>query len=295
MTNPIWAIDRDALSRIRNEHPEMASAARTTLALHGFESFDSFRSRDLEFPVVNGVVRIDLRGVMTKDVSFWTYISNGLSTTQLTDAFSQFASNTSIEAVLFVIDSPGGSVDGLDALGDAITACRKKKPVVAQVDGMAASAAYYAASQATEIHANRMDLVGSIGTYIMLYDYSKMFEEAGVKVIAVKTGEHKAAGAAGTEITDEQVAEFQRLVDAYFGDFKDAVLRGRKGKIKPKQLDGVADGRVFLADESVDLGLIDGVRKTRDAMEMVRPPRARVRGESFERERRARQLRMRSH
>lgn len=100
-------------------------------------------------------------------------------------------------------------------------------------------------------------MVGSIGTRIMLYDFSAMFEKQGIKAIPVDTGKFKSAGAMGTEITDEQKADFQRIVDAFQSDFRQVVSNGRQ--MNTAQLDAVADGRVWQVSEGIDLGLVDGV------------------------------------
>ena len=149
---------------------------------------------------------------------------------------------------------------------------------------MLASAGYYIAAGATNIYANRMDLIGSIGTRIMLYDYSEYFNELGIKAIPIDTGEHKSAGAEGTEITEAQQAEFQRIVDGYFDDFISVINRGRT----IPDLDSLADGRVFFAADAVKNGLIDGIKsldetlkQTQPATHSTRQARARLKNLSF--------------
>jgi signal peptide peptidase SppA len=160
-----------------------------------------------------------------------------------------------IEQILLRIDSPGGSVSGIAELVDVVAAA--EKPVIAQVEGMAASAAYWIASQADSIKVGRMDLVGSIGARLMLYDWSKAFEIAGIEAVPIDTGEFKSAGAPGTEITEAQRADFQRLIDAAFDDFVRDVSAGRN--LTDKQVRAVGDGRLFTPEESLQAGLIDGV------------------------------------
>src|SRR5690606_22789828 len=132
------------------------------------------------------------------------------------------------------------------------------KPVIAQVDGIAASAAYWAASQATTISAGRMDMVGSIGVRMMLYDFSGMFDQAGIRAIPLDTWQFKSAGAMVTEVTKAQQAYFQGLVDDNFSEFRKAVQMGRG--LNDAQFDAVGDGRIFTAPDSVQLGLIDRVQ-----------------------------------
>ena len=167
--------------------------------------------------------------------------------------------DTSIKGILLRLYSPGGSVEGLGELADAVFEARRMKSVIAQVDGMAASAAYFVGSQADAVYANHAtDIVGSIGTIMYTYDVSKMFEAEGIEPVVISTGVHKGAGIFGTKITDEQRAEWQKLVDFYGAAFVKAVRRGRN--MKMDDVLALADGRVWPASEAVSLGLIDGIR-----------------------------------
>jgi len=140
---------------------------------------------------------------------------------------------------------------------------------VAQVDGMAASAAYYVASQTEAIYAHRMDMVGSIGTIMMMYDWHEFYEKEGIEAVPIATGKYKAAGAEGTEITEAQRADFQRIVDAYYKDFLSMVSRGRG--MTATQVKELADGRVFMPGESIANGLIDGIQTFEQTLAAVTP------------------------
>ena len=201
---------------------------------------------------------IPIRGpIMKHESAFLSYF--GIASSKLTQrAVESATADADVEKIVLNIDSPGGSVDGLAELVDALQAARAEKTVIAQVSGMAASAAYMIASQADQIFAGRMDLIGSIGTRMLIYDFSKMFEKEGIKAIPIDTGEHKSAGAFGTEITDAQIAEFQRITDGFFDDFVAAIVAGRG--LSEEKVRAVGDGRVFFAEEAITLGLIDGIQ-----------------------------------
>ena len=231
------------------------------------------------------VAVVSLEGPMVKNAGFLRFFGfAGSKETQR--AIEAAASDDDIETILLNIDSPGGSVDGLAELTDATAAAAREKTVIAQVSGMAASAAFMVASQASKIFAGRMDLIGSIGTRMLLFDLSKMFEEAGIKAIPVDTGKFKSAGALGTEITDEQIADFQRIVDAFFDDFVAAVANGRS--MSEKKVREVGDGRIFLAREAIEIGLIDGIQSFDETftqnIKMARPARTGRRNETRLRE-----------
>jgi len=99
--------------------------------------------------------------------------------------------------------------------------------------------------------------VGSIGVYAVYYDYSKMAEADGVKVQVIKSGEHKGMGVMGAEITEEQIAAVQEVINDMADNFMKAVANGRSMDIKDVR--EVATGRTWLADKAKKLNLIDSV------------------------------------
>jgi len=248
----VWAIEPMAfqalLQQIQAVMPRIDVSA-------GFTE-DAERS-GLPITKTGSIALISLKGPMVKEAN-WLTSYFGMASTRATQlAVRAAVADEDVETIIVHAGTPGGSVDGLAELGDEIAEAVKVKPVIAQVDGMVASAGFYAISQATEIRAGRMDLIGSIGTRMMFYDYSKAFEIAGIKAVPIDTGEFKSAGVMGAEITEGQRKEFQRIVDGYFDDFKAMVINGRG--IATNQLDEYADGRMFFAQESVAMGLIDKI------------------------------------
>lgn len=230
---------------------------------------DDLRRQGVPVSMSDGIAVVQLRGPMVKEQSYLTEFFGFTSTAALTAAFNALAADATVNGILLAIDSPGGSVDGLSELGDAVAKAASVKPVIAQVDGMAASAAYYVASQASQIYANRMDLIGSIGTILYFYDFSKAFEDAGIKPVVIDTGEFKGIGVPGKPVTESHVAYLKSLVDGYFADFLSTVKRGRQ--IGTKELKEVADGRVFFAEDAKASGLIDGIRSYADTLAKMKP------------------------
>jgi len=133
---------------------------------------------------------------------------------------------------------------------------------------MMASEALYISVQGNKVVAGRTDIIGSIGTKLVLLDLSKMFEQDGVRVISVDTGFMKSAGEPGLPITDEQVAEFQRIVDFYFADFVKEVQRGR-GMSRANVL-RIADGRFWPAVEARGIGLVDRIETVDQTISRLR-------------------------
>lgn len=203
--------------------------------------------------VRDGVATIFVAGPMVKGWSKFT----PADTMQIRRAVRQARNANDVKGILLLIDSPGGSVAGVQELADEVAVAAKDKPVHAHLDDMGASAAYWVASQANRVTANRTAIVGSIGAFTVLEDTSAMAEGLGVKVHVVASGPMKGGAVDGVPVTAEVLAETQRLVDAVAKDFFGAVTRGRG--IKGKALDAITTGEVWTAEEALSLGLLDAV------------------------------------
>lgn len=153
------------------------------------------------------------------------------------------------------IDSPGGSVLGLPETADAIHAANRVKPVRAFVTGVAASAAYWLASQASTITLTPSGEVGSVGVLDLHADVSKALENAGVKLTAVTAAPHKTERAPFTPLSDGARAHMQTEVDRWYADFLSAIRRGRGARVSANSNFG--GGRMLSARAALGEGLID--------------------------------------
>jgi signal peptide peptidase SppA len=249
-------------------HPSHVDACikSINLAVKAGPVEDAERDR-LPISKTGNIAVVSMRGPMLREAG-WLVRYGFAGTRDTARALEAAAADDDIDSILWVVDSPGGSVAGLNELADTVRAVKAKKPILVQVDGMMASAALYVTAHASEIIAGKRDLIGSIGVRTMLYDYSGMLEKGGVKAIPIDTGEHKSAGAFGTEITESQQAEIQRIVDGYFADFKNEVMTGRG--LSEKEFNALADGRIFFADEEpVNKGLIDSIANKSETMRAI--------------------------
>jgi signal peptide peptidase SppA len=223
---------------------------------------------DQRFSVLEGgsIAIIDIQGTMTKAGSSL----GGGGTVEARQAIRQAEKDPSISSILLRIDSPGGTVSGTADL--AAEVAKTTKPTVAFVEDLCCSAAMWVASQADEIFANNATaMIGSIGTFMGLYDVSKALENEGIRAVVVKAGEFKGGGFPGMEITDAQIAEWQKQIDAIQAEFTSGISTGRKLSIDQAQK--LVTGLTYTAAEAQSLKLIDGI-KTFD--EVVAGLRSRV-------------------
>jgi len=207
----------------------------------------------------DGVAVIPIVGIIRKAVP-WYYSYFGIaatSTLAVRNALATAMEHAAVRSILLIIDSPGGSVAGVQELADAIFDARDAKPVSAHVSDLCASAAYWLGSQTQFITANASAQVGSIGVYTVLYDEAAWFEKNGVKVIVEKTGPYKGTGVSGAPITDEQRKPIAEIIQGLGQQFIDAIARGRGAA--PDDVATYATGRTWLAPEAAEIGLIDEV------------------------------------
>jgi signal peptide peptidase SppA len=161
----------------------------------------------------------------------------------------------SVRTVDLLIDSPGGSVLGLPETAEVIHAANRVKPVRAHVVGIAASAAYWLASQASSITLTPSGEVGSVGVLDLHADISKALDNAGVKLTAVTAGEHKVERAPFTPLSDDAKAHMQTEVNRWYGDFLSAIRRGRGARVSSSSNYG--GGRMLGSREALAAGMVD--------------------------------------
>lgn len=207
----------------------------------------------------NGVEVIGLAGTLMKQQSS---MSRSGSTVLARRRVRAAVRNPDVAAILLHIESPGGTVAGTKELADDIAAAAKQKPVYAYIEDLGASAAYWIASQATKVFANETALVGSIGTYGVVQDFSARAAKEGIQVHVVRAGAFKGAGTPGTPVTPEQLAELQARIDSLNEFFIRGVAAGRQLSLAAVR--ALADGRVYVGAAAKENHLIDGVQSLDD-------------------------------
>lgn len=172
-------------------------------------------------------------------------------------AINELAENPQVRAVIVSINSPGGTTAGGEELYEALGALRARKPVVAVINELGASAAYMTAIAADRVFARRLSIVGSIGVYYQHIDAGKLLETIGVDFDKVQTGPFKAEPDVDEPMEGEVRGSLQNLVDDSFEWFVDVVAE-RRGLSRPATL-ALADGRIVTGRQGVDSKLIDAV------------------------------------
>jgi protease-4 len=195
------------------------------------------------------------------------------------DQLQQAVDDKRVKAIILRIDSPGGEVVASDTIYQAVVAAREKKPVVANINTMGASGAYYVAVGADYIVANELSITGSIGVIMESFTVSGLADKIGVKFYTFKSGKYKDIMNPTREPTEDEKALVQGMVMEVYDKFVGIVAEERDMKVDDLK-NGLADGRILSGKQALANGFVDGLGYFDDAIdkaeELASIKRARV-------------------
>lgn len=256
-----WAIMPEMLAVIVDVVAFRAAGGRLTAEeIRQRIGVESFAQRPARATVKGAVAVLGLRGVIAHRVEALDDVSApaGTSTQSFTRRFRDALADDAIGKILIDVDSPGGTVDGVPELADEILRSRGQKPVVAVINTLGASAAYWIASAADEIVMTPSGQVGSIGIITVHEDLSVFFEKKGIKTTLISAGEHKVEGNPFEPLGDRAREHLQERVDAFYSMFVGAVAAGRGVKVEAVR-GGFGRGRMVGMNEALAAGMIDRI------------------------------------
>jgi len=207
-----------------------------------------------------GIAVLPMYGVITQRGNMIDALSGpgSVSTEIFAKDLDALVKDDAVGQILIDVDSPGGTVYGVGELAAKIRAARADKPIVAIANSLAASAAYWLASQASEVYVTPGGEVGSIGVWSAHDDVSKAMEKLGVTTTLISAGKFKIEGNPYAPLDEEARAFMQSRVDDYYAAFTGAVAAGRGVPIAQVR-DGMGQGRVLGADAAKAAAMVDGV------------------------------------
>jgi hypothetical protein len=182
---------------------------------------------------------------------------------------ANLVANPDVGAIIIDVDSPGGAVAGTSEAADAVRAAAAVKPVYALADSLAASAAYWIASQASQLWVTPSGAVGSIGIIGMHMDVSKALEMSGVTATVITAGKYKGEQSPFAPLSEEARAHIQSQADAEHANFIRAVAAGRRVSQEMVASD-FGQGRIVPAAKAVKAGMADRVGTMADLVGSLR-------------------------
>ena len=176
-----------------------------------------------------------------------------------------------IRGVVLRVNSPGGSVTASDVIHREILSFREetKKPVVCCMMDVAASGGYYAAVACDKVVAHPTTVTGSIGVVMHLWNVRGLTDFLQIRQITIKSGPRKDMGSPFRELTAEERKILQHIIDSYHKRFVQVVAEGRPG-LDEAAVATLADGRVYTAEQALELKLVDRIGYLSDAVAEVK-------------------------
>lgn len=229
-----------------------AEAAQAKFSALDVAGLAALLGTDQTPPVVeDGVGIVRASGVIGFDLSPLETALGGLDLAQVNQDLEALAADPAVKRVALVMDTPGGSVLGLQEAMGYLAAY--PKPTAVFTRGLLASGGFFYASQADEVISTPGAQVGNAGVYFTVVDSSAAFAANGLKVEVFRSGDYKAAGTPGVALTDKQRAEMQESVDEMGATLRGMTLAKRKfAKASALQ------GQTYSGRRAADLGLITG-------------------------------------
>ncbi|MEW5996205.1 MAG: signal peptide peptidase SppA [Candidatus Micrarchaeota archaeon] len=222
-------------------------------------------SKGANVPFGKCVGVVEISGPITTEEAPASLFSEGMAGSyDVARRIGKIDSRDDVGAVLFVVNSPGGSVVATNEIYRAVNGL--EKPKVAYFREAAASGAYYISTPADYIISEPNALTGSIGVIMTAYEMEGLFSKIGVNEVSIASGELKDMGTPFRNMTGEEKALLGEAVNETFEEFKSVVLEHRGGKINQTMFWEVTDGRVLTGRMALSAGLVDALGSREDAL-----------------------------
>lgn len=189
----------------------------------------------------------------------------GVNSQSIVELIEKAEDVEAIKAILLEIDSPGGTPVASDEIATAVK--KAEKPTIAVIRETGASGAYWIASAADKIYANRMSMTGSIGVRASRLEFAGFIEEHNITYRRLVAGKYKDTGNMWKEMTEEEQKLYQKILDDLHDEFIKTVSDNRE--LPEEKVRELATGFVYLGMEAKELGLVDELGRKEDAIKYI--------------------------
>ena len=243
--------------------------------LTGVEAKDDLKSVELADYTKSGPTKGDTKKKASNNRIAVVYASgdiiggdgddNSIGSERISKALRQVRLDNNVKAVVFRVNSPGGSSLASDVIWREVMLTKKVKPIIVSMGDYAASGGYYISCAADSIFAEPNTITGSIGIFAILPNMQKFFnDKLGITFDGVKTGKYADLGDVSRPLTPEEKAILQNEVDHGYDDFTKAVAEGRHKT--QAYINSIGQGRVWTGSQAIKLGLVDRLGNIDDAV-----------------------------
>ncbi|MFQ6135613.1 MAG: signal peptide peptidase SppA [Candidatus Hydrothermarchaeales archaeon] len=211
------------------------------------------------------VALIKVEGTITMSDHTGFLAEAGATPERIVKQITKAENDNSVKAIIFEINSPGGTIVASEAIAKAIK--DTEKPTVAWLGEVATSGGYYVASACDYIVADKGTITGSIGVLSVLPQYSRFLDKLGIEMRVIKSGEYKDIGSPYRNMTEEERSMIQEWNDEIYEDFISVVAKNRN--LSVGYVKGIAEGKLYTGRKAVDLKLADEVGTKEDAIKVA--------------------------
>lgn len=183
--------------------------------------------------------------------------TDGITGDRFANIIAKVRRDSTIKAVVFRVNSPGGSVTASEKIKKEIDRLREVKPVVASYGSYAASGGYWISNSCDRIFADASTLTGSIGVFSMIPDFSGTAKKVGINIETVSSNKHGDMLSGMRPLDKDELAYMQESVEDIYDEFTSIVARGRN--LDQKYVDEIAQGRVWSGKDALKIGLVDEI------------------------------------
>ena len=242
-------------------------AGCVTVKVNLFEEPEPLKEKTISGYGRDKVLLLDVSGMILEGPHRILGLFKGATApSRVKEELEKAAKDDHIKAVVLKINSPGGTVSAADVILHELQSFKSERhlPIVVCLEGLAASGGYYVAQAGDTIMAYPTCITGSIGVIAMKFNFRGLMDKVGVDTDVVKTGAWKDFWSPFRAATPKEKEMMQQIIEEFYRDFLNVVATGRK--LSLKEVQQLADGRIFTAPQARDLKLIDKVGYLDDAL-----------------------------
>lgn len=212
-------------------------------------------------PAKEKILLIDVEGLITSLAMPGTLSREGDILSQVYLRLEKASADPMIRGVILRLDTPGGEVTASDVVYHELVKFKEKtsRPIVGLMMTTAASGGYYIAQACDYLVAHPSTVTGSIGVISLFPDAAALLNAIGLRMNVIKSGKMKDSGGPFRGMTEEERTVFQGIIDELYQDFLGVILKSRPKSFSREELEKIADGRVYTAQQALRLKLIDEI------------------------------------
>ena len=232
-----------------------------------FPSLKSLQEKHLSGQGKDKIVLMDLSGMITNQGKPGFLVTQPSMVARIKEELDTAAADPHVKAIVLRINTPGGTVTASDLIYHEVTNFKKTtgKKVIAMIMDLGASGGYYVAVSSDKILAHPTTVTGSIGVIMLNINVEGLLEKIGVSGNVIKSGERKDMGSPFRSMADEEREIFQSMINQMYDRFVAVIAEGRK-ELTIEQVKKISDGRIYTAQQALDLGLVDQIGYLEDAV-----------------------------